>query len=123
VRFLLDNNLSPRLVPGLAAAGHDAIHVRDVGLGAAADEVVLAAARRDERVLISADTDFGTLLAHSRAAEPSMILLRRETGRRPAEQLQVLLDNLEQVSADLEQGSIVVITDRKIRIRRLPLLD
>lgn len=122
MRFLLDNNLSPQLVPGLTAAGHDVAHVRDRGLARADDPTVMALARGEERVLISADTDFGTLLAQSGAARPSVILLRRETGRRPAEQLRVLLDNLERVSADLEQGSIVVITDRKIRIRRLPLL-
>jgi predicted nuclease of predicted toxin-antitoxin system len=32
VRFLLDANLSPRLVEGLRRAGHDARHVDDIGL-------------------------------------------------------------------------------------------
>jgi predicted nuclease of predicted toxin-antitoxin system len=47
VKFLVDNNLSPLLAQGLNANGHDAIHLRDVGLQAATDEVVLARAALD----------------------------------------------------------------------------
>ncbi len=32
MRFLIDNALSPRIAEGLNEAGHDAIHVRDIGL-------------------------------------------------------------------------------------------
>jgi predicted nuclease of predicted toxin-antitoxin system len=77
VRFLIDNNLSPLLAETLNAAGHDAMHVRDLGLHAATDQVVLEQARSDDRVLISADTDFGALLARSRDAEPSILMIRR----------------------------------------------
>jgi predicted nuclease of predicted toxin-antitoxin system len=62
MRFLIDNNLSPKLADLLADAGHDASHVRDLGLGSANDEVVLDRARLENRILISADTDFGTCL-------------------------------------------------------------
>lgn len=122
MRLLLDNNLSPSLVAGLGSAGHDAVHVRDLGLAAADDPTVLAAARERFSVLVSADTDFGTLLSASRAAGPSVILLRREMARRPAQQLEVLVDNLPQLADELGRGSIVVISDHKIRVRRLPLL-
>ncbi len=59
--------------------------MRDVGLGAADDEKVLAFAGQDDRTLVSADTDFGGILAQSGAGSPSVILFRREGGRRPAE--------------------------------------
>ena len=82
MRFLIDNNPSPVLADELKTAGHDAVHVRDYGLQAATDQVVLAQARGESRVLISADTDFGTLLAREGADRPSIMLIRRLTGRR-----------------------------------------
>jgi predicted nuclease of predicted toxin-antitoxin system len=122
VRFLLDNNLSQRLAMGLREAGHDVVHVRDVDLGAADDETVLAFARAEARVLISADTDFGGILARSGCDRPSVVLFRREVGRRPAEQLALLLANLPQFADALDAGSVVVLTDRLIRVRDLPLI-
>jgi predicted nuclease of predicted toxin-antitoxin system len=59
VRLLLDECLSTRLAPLLIEAGHDVIHVSDRDLAGRVDEEVLAAARDDGRVLVSADTDFG----------------------------------------------------------------
>lgn len=82
MKFLLDQNVSPALVGLLADADHLAEHVRDLGMREAPDDVVLAAARDAEAVLISSDTDFGELLARSNANEPSVILLRRQEGRR-----------------------------------------
>jgi predicted nuclease of predicted toxin-antitoxin system len=58
------------LAERVAAVGHDTVQVRDLGLLTAADRVVLERARTDSRVLISADTDFGELLAASGATLP-----------------------------------------------------
>jgi len=121
VRFLVDNNLSPVLAEILRVAGHDVSHVREVGLQAAADEVVLASAQSEQRVVISADTDFGTLLSRSGAKLPSVLLIRRLAGRRAAEQAATILANLPAVAEDLEAGAIVVLTDEWVRIRRLPM--
>ena len=44
MRFLIDNNLSPLLAESLKAAGHDAVHVRNLAMQAAPDSVVLEAA-------------------------------------------------------------------------------
>jgi predicted nuclease of predicted toxin-antitoxin system len=63
MRILLDENLSPILRDLLVNAGHDVVHVRDLELVSAPDEVVMDRAAAENRVLISADTDFGTLLA------------------------------------------------------------
>jgi predicted nuclease of predicted toxin-antitoxin system len=122
LRFLVDNALSPRLAERLSAAGHGAAHVRDYELQAASDEVVFDRAAAEGRVLVSADTDFGALLAGRRAAQPSLVIFRRGTQRHPDEQASLLLDNLPALAEALAEGSVVVIEPDRVRIRTLPLL-
>ena len=121
MKFLIDNNLSPLLADALEAAGHDAVHLRDLGMQAATDDVVLEHARADERILVSADTDFGGLLARSGASTPSVILIRRLAGRRAAEHAAIILANLDQVAEDLAAGAVVVLHEDSLRVRRLPM--
>lgn len=121
MRLLLDENLSPAMSGFLLDAGHDVVHVRDRGLTSASDDVVLALAVTEKRVLISADTDFGTLLARSGASKPSVVLLRRAIGRRAAEQARLLIDNLPAVQGDLDDGAVVVLGEKTMRVRRLPV--
>ena len=121
MKFLLDQNVSPALVGLLADADHLAEHVRDLGMREAPDDVVLAAARDADAVLISADTDFGELLARSNANGPSVILLRRQEGRRASKIASLIVANLKAVADDLASGAIVVLDDDRVRIRSLPL--
>ena len=62
MRFLIDNALSPIVAGLLGAAGHYAIHVRDRGMQAAPDPEIIYLALTEDRIVVSADTDFGTIL-------------------------------------------------------------
>jgi len=121
MRFLIDNALSPAVAQALNEVGHDATHVRDYGLQTARDEEVFSRAVEENRVIVSADTDFGTLLALRGVCKPSLILYRRQTGYLPEKQVELLLENLERIQNSLEKGAVVVFEQERIRIRPLPI--
>jgi len=92
-------------------------------LQSAIDEVILERAMREERILISADTDFGTLLAETGFAAPSVILFRRTSGNPQTEfELLSMVLNRSEVQESLQKGAIVIVEPRKLRIRELPIV-
>jgi predicted nuclease of predicted toxin-antitoxin system len=122
VRFLIDNALSPLLAAELRDAGHDAMHVRDIGLQAAADNVIFERAAADDRIVVSADTDFAALLALWRVKKPSVILFKQETSRQPHRQVTLLVANLQRLAPYLDGGCVAVLEESRIRIRVLPII-
>lgn len=121
MKFLIDNALSPLFAEQLRNAGYDAVHVRDLFLQTASDEEIFDAAENDDRIIVSADTDFGTILALRQKPKPSVIIFRRLSKRRPQQQASLLLANLPNLKDDLIKGCVAVIEENRIRIRFLPI--
>lgn len=124
MRFLVDANLSPRVAVLLSGAGFESIHVADVDLLTAADQAIVGYAAANGLVIVSADTDFGELLAVSRGAvRPSVVLLRSADRLTPDQQAALLAANLPVVADELKTGALVSIARGRVRIRSLPILD
>ncbi|MGH8896942.1 MAG: DUF5615 family PIN-like protein [Egibacteraceae bacterium] len=86
---MVDESLQQRVADRLTEAGYDTVHVGALGLLGASDDDVLAAAAREERILVTADTDFGTLLALPGLWGPAWSYSdgpggARKNGRRPS---------------------------------------
>ena len=103
----------------LTNAGHDAVHVCDRKMERAEDPEVLALAETENRILLSADSDFGEILTLGAKHKPSLVLFRGEFETAAREQAGLLLAHLPEVAADLDHGAIVVVTRTKIRVREL----
>lgn len=131
MKFLVDENLSPTLCAHLTSMQHTskqhtsmqhtAHHSRDVTGPGAADVTILDAAERMEAVIVTADTDFGALLARSTRTQPSIILVRALLPFSVGDQARLLLLNLPQIHDALVAGAIVVIGPEGIRVRPLPI--
>jgi predicted nuclease of predicted toxin-antitoxin system len=87
----------------------------------ASDEVILAHAVTSRQAIVSADTDFGELLAVSGATSPSVVLLRSADRLTPDQQAAVLAENLPAVAAELDMGAAVSIARGRLRVRLLPV--
>ncbi len=120
MRFLIDNALSPLVSDRLNELGYDAVHVRDIGKAKALDSEVLQIALDQDRTIVSADTDFATLLALRGNSKPSFVLFR-QTEKTPKAQTKQLELNLPHLRKDIEAGCIAVFEDERIRIRSLPI--
>ena len=121
MNFLVDNPLSPGVAAGLRAAGHDAVHVLDYRMQAASDEAIFERAALESRVVVSFETDFGTLLSLRESTSPSVILFRGDSPKRASEQVSLILASLPAVEAALRRGAIIVLERHRLRLRELPI--
>ena len=122
MKLLLDQGLPRSTAELLRQAGIDTLHVGEIGFSEADDEDILEQGREDERVVVTLDADFPTLLALSGATLPSVIRLRIEglRGEGTAALLQAIVTQFDE---DLEQGAAVTVQEGRVRVRRLPLRE
>jgi predicted nuclease of predicted toxin-antitoxin system len=83
VRFLIDEMFSPAVARHLTDLGHDAQHVRDIGLAGRTDDEVFDRATVEDRVVVTENAvDFVALLeaaGSTGAATPPVVLALKHT--------------------------------------------
>ncbi len=120
MKVLLDMPVSSLLLDVLRTHGHEGVHAHQIGEGRATDSELLAIARREGRVVITADLDFPRLLALSSAEGPGVILFRG--GNYSDREMCDLLERvLGQVLPGTLESSICVVDKKRIRITGLPI--
>jgi predicted nuclease of predicted toxin-antitoxin system len=112
--------VSATTVRVLRDRGEDAVHLRELGLQTLPDDQILAKALVENRIVLTFDLDFGDLLAASASETPSVILFRMRN-QTPAAVTPRLLEVLETCGDALHYGALIVVEDRRYRVRRLPI--
>lgn len=120
-RLLLDQGLPRSAAALLVRAGWDVVHVSEIGMSRAADAGILQHARGEGRVCVTLDADFHALLATGGERTPSVIRVRKEglDAAALATLLQAIWPGIEEA---LDSGAMVTVTDRTVRVRRLPVV-
>jgi predicted nuclease of predicted toxin-antitoxin system len=118
MRFLVDASLPRSAAPMLRAAGHDALHVRDIGMRSADDPVIAAHARSNGLVLVSRDSDFGDTRNYPPADYAGIVVVRPH-GHATAVQVVKLLEAFTRREDWLAQlpGRLAIVEPGRVRFR------
>ena len=121
MKFKLDENIPVDLARVLGGLGHDVDTVPQEALTGRPDSIVWACAQEAERLLITQDLDFADIRRFAPGTHSGILLVRlRNPSRRE------LLDRVGSLflNEPIEEwyGSFVVVTDRKLRVTRPPII-
>jgi predicted nuclease of predicted toxin-antitoxin system len=77
LRFLVDASLPRSVADALRAPGHDAVDVRDVGMGGSDDDVIAAHARQNGQARLARDFDFADIRNYPPAQYAGIVVVDR----------------------------------------------
>jgi predicted nuclease of predicted toxin-antitoxin system len=119
MRFLANENVTGTVIQGLRQRGHDVLSVKE-SMRSERDDVILARAQAELRIVVTHDKDFGELAFRSQLPASCGVILFRLAGSDPDTDNQRILEALE--SRTDWTGHFSVITDNRIRMRALPVV-
>jgi predicted nuclease of predicted toxin-antitoxin system len=122
MKIVLDEGLPKRAAVLLRDRGINAVHLTEIAEASTADHVILEEARRAERIVVTLDADFHSLLAVEGSASPSVIRIRRE-GLSAEDVRDLLIHLLRDHEAALLSGVALSVRAHLVGIRKLPLIE
>lgn len=115
MKFVLDQSTDARLLPVLREHGHDATRIGSDYPPGLTDLEVLAIAAREQRILITDDSDFGDLVFHHLHPHNGVVYLRLGPDADLATKTERLTDVLSRYPE--MTGRFLVVTRDRIRVR------
>ncbi|MBI5789539.1 MAG: DUF5615 family PIN-like protein [Candidatus Schekmanbacteria bacterium] len=114
--FKLDENMPGDLGIYLKTAGFEVDTVQDEGLSGQDDEIILAGAINERRVLLTFDTDFCNIQKYKPETHSGIVVFRLKDSRWSSLSLRIkqILPLLK--SPDLQQA-LVIVDDKRVRLR------
>ena len=106
MKFLIDNQLPPKLAQWITTQGYDVAHVQDIGLADAPDIEILEFAANNRYVLVSKDEDF-LHLSLTHRGRPQIVWVRLGNCR-TISLLSVFGRSMSSLVAALESGQDMV---------------
>jgi predicted nuclease of predicted toxin-antitoxin system len=116
MRFKIDENISDQVKDYLIKAGHDTHTTRDESLNGKPDEQIAAAAKREQRILLTLDSDFSNILRYP-PQDYFGIMVLKLARQDNSSVLRALLKPVEMLKQFEIQGRLWVVTENDIRIR------
>lgn len=118
MRLLLDQDVYAATARFLAELGHDIVGAAQIGLSRASDEHLLEVAQKEERILVTRDRDFGTLVFVN-ALRAGVLYLRMLPSTQDLVHHE-LVRVLQSYSIEELRNAFVVVEAHGHRFRRLP---
>src|SRR5438046_3183564 len=120
MKLLLDQGFGRGSAQVLREFGHDAVHVGELGIQKADDDVILARAIAEKRVIVTLDADFHASIAVRGASQPSVIRIRIE--RLASGAAATLINDLaRRFEEGLTAGAFLTVHETSARLRLLPI--
>ena len=119
LKFLIDENLSWRVAEALQKLGIDALHIKDVGLQGKEDEIIMDYAIKENRVLLTQDSDFADIRNYPLGTHKGIIRFKVKFA--PAD---VIVECFKKLIAHIDSkmlssGAIVITDCKKYRVKSL----
>lgn len=116
VRILADENISPKVVAFLRSRGIDVVDTKERGWQGKSDDELLETAYRENRWVLTHDSDFGSLAIHEGKPCRGIVFLKPRD-LKPHNVVKVC-NRLVQHDVDVLQSTLVVVDEARIRIRQ-----
>jgi predicted nuclease of predicted toxin-antitoxin system len=114
MKIIADENCEREMIDSLRSVGH-VVTILDLA-PSIDDDTVFTLARKQGRILLTNDHDFGVIAEHSEARPPAVILMRLERlsfSRR----MEIVLQTVAELGNDIS-GQFVVIEPHQVRSRQ-----